>query len=63
MGKPDVVGIAGPGDALANFEAVKRTLSLIREAEGETTFCISTNGLLFRSMRRSLPAWGFPILR
>jgi MoaA/NifB/PqqE/SkfB family radical SAM enzyme len=58
MGKPDVVGIAGPGDALANFEAVKKTLSLIREAEGETTFCISTNGLLLPRYAEELARLG-----
>jgi MoaA/NifB/PqqE/SkfB family radical SAM enzyme len=58
MGKPDVVGIAGPGDALANFEAVKKTLSLIREAEPETTFCVSTNGLLLSLYADELAALG-----
>ncbi len=41
-----VVGIAGPGDALANFEDVKQTLELIREYDPNITFCLSTNGLL-----------------
>jgi nitrogenase molybdenum-iron protein alpha/beta subunit/MoaA/NifB/PqqE/SkfB family radical SAM enzyme len=41
-----VVGIAGPGDALANFEETKKTLSLIREADNDVTFCLSTNGLM-----------------
>lgn len=41
-----VVGIAGPGDALANFEETKETLSLIREADKDVTFCLSTNGLM-----------------
>ncbi len=41
-----VVGIAGPGDALANFENTKRTLELIREVDPEVTFCLSTNGLM-----------------
>lgn len=40
-----VVGIAGPGDALANWESTKRTLSLIREFDPDVTFCLSTNGL------------------
>lgn len=40
-----VVGIAGPGDALANFEQTKETLRLIREYDPEITFCLSTNGL------------------
>lgn len=41
-----VVGIAGPGDALAEFEATKETLSLIRREDPDITFCLSTNGLL-----------------
>jgi nitrogenase molybdenum-iron protein alpha/beta subunit/MoaA/NifB/PqqE/SkfB family radical SAM enzyme len=41
-----VVGIAGPGDALANFEDTKRTLELIREYDKDVTFCLSTNGLM-----------------
>jgi len=41
-----VVGIAGPGDALANFEATRKTLELIREVDPEITFCLSTNGLM-----------------
>jgi len=40
-----VVGIAGPGDALANWESTKETLSLIRAYDPEVTFCLSTNGL------------------
>jgi nitrogenase molybdenum-iron protein alpha/beta subunit/MoaA/NifB/PqqE/SkfB family radical SAM enzyme len=41
-----VVGIAGPGDSLAEFENTKKTLSLIRQEDPEVTFCLSTNGLL-----------------
>jgi MoaA/NifB/PqqE/SkfB family radical SAM enzyme len=41
-----VVGIAGPGDALANFEQTKKTLELIRAFDPDVTFCISTNGLM-----------------
>lgn len=41
-----VAGIAGPGDALANWENVKHTLSLIRQTAPETIVCLSTNGLL-----------------
>ena len=41
-----VVGIAGPGDALANFDNVRETLKLIREHDPEVTFCLSTNGLM-----------------
>lgn len=41
-----VVGIAGPGDALANFDNVKETLRQIREIDPKITFCLSTNGLM-----------------
>ena len=41
-----VVGIAGPGDALANFDEVRKTLKLIKEYDNEVTFCLSTNGLM-----------------
>lgn len=40
-----VVGIAGPGDALANWEKTKETLTLIRAFDENVTFCLSTNGL------------------
>ncbi len=41
-----VVGIAGPGDALANFDVVKESIRLIKEESPEITFCLSTNGLM-----------------
>ncbi len=41
-----VVGIAGPGDALANWEAVRQTLTLVREQDPDVIFCLSTNGLM-----------------
>jgi nitrogenase molybdenum-iron protein alpha/beta subunit/MoaA/NifB/PqqE/SkfB family radical SAM enzyme len=41
-----VVGIAGPGDALANFDEVRKTLKLIKEYDNDVTFCLSTNGLM-----------------
>lgn len=44
--KLSVVGIAGPGDALANFPEIIKTLKLIRSYDPEVTFCISTNGLM-----------------
>jgi nitrogen fixation protein NifB len=40
-----VVGIAGPGDALANPEATFATLEGIRRAAPDLTLCLSTNGL------------------
>ena len=41
-----VVGIAGPGDALANFEEVSKAVMLIRQEDPTITFCLSTNGLM-----------------
>lgn len=40
-----VIGIAGPGDGLANYEEVKQTIQLIRAYDEDVTFCLSTNGL------------------
>lgn len=41
-----VVGIAGPGDALANWEFVKRSIELIKNQQPDVIFCLSTNGLM-----------------
>jgi nitrogen fixation protein NifB len=41
-----VVGIAGPGDALANWCDTRRTLELIRQQDSKIIFCLSTNGLM-----------------
>lgn len=49
-----VVGIAGPGDALANFENTRKTLELIREHDKNVTFCLSTNGLMLPQYARDL---------
>lgn len=43
--KLSVVGIAGPGDALANFEETLQTIKLIKEYDKNVIFCLSTNGL------------------
>lgn len=40
-----VAGIAGPGDALANWEETRDTYAGIRELDPTVTFCLSTNGL------------------
>ncbi|MDV6249976.1 nitrogenase cofactor biosynthesis protein NifB [Vibrio sp. EA2] len=40
-----VVGIAGPGDALANPQATFKTLRDIHKADPTVQLCISTNGL------------------
>ncbi len=41
-----VIGIAGPGDALANFDDTKKSLEMIRSVDPDITFCLSTNGLM-----------------
>ncbi|GHV52672.1 hypothetical protein FACS1894206_01860 [Deltaproteobacteria bacterium] len=41
-----VVGIAGPGEALANWEATRESLEKMRRADADVLFCLSTNGLL-----------------
>ena len=41
-----VVGIAGPGDALANWNATRETIKLIKQSDPDIIFCLSTNGLL-----------------
>jgi nitrogenase molybdenum-iron protein alpha/beta subunit/MoaA/NifB/PqqE/SkfB family radical SAM enzyme len=46
MSNLSVVGIAGPGDALANFDETRETLRRIRELDPDVTFCLSTNGLM-----------------
>ena len=53
-----VVGIAGPGDALANFDAVSQTLKLIRQKDSEVTFCLSTNGLYLPKYAQMLSELG-----
>lgn len=40
-----VVGIAGPGDALANWQETKTAIQLIQAVDREIIFCLSTNGL------------------
>lgn len=50
-----VVGIAGPGDALANWEVVKRSIKLIKADSPDMIFCLSTNGLM-------LPHYGQDII-
>jgi nitrogen fixation protein NifB len=50
-----VVGIAGPGDALANWNEVRKTIELIKEVDPQVFFCISTNGLM-------LPEYGHEIV-
>ncbi len=43
--KISVAGIAGPGDAFANWKETKETLELIRERHPDIILCLSTNGV------------------
>lgn len=52
-----VIGIAGPGDPLANEETF-RTLELVRERFPELTACVSTNGLTLPDCARRLHELG-----
>lgn len=40
-----IVGFAGPGDPLANWEKVRKTVELIKNIDKEVDFCLSTNAL------------------
>ncbi len=53
-----VVGIAGPGDALANPAATFATLEGIRRAAPDLTLCLSTNGLALPEHAERLAALG-----
>lgn len=41
-----VVGIAGPGDALANWDVTRKSIELIKAKSEDVIFCLSTNGLM-----------------
>ncbi|MDR3324525.1 MAG: nitrogenase cofactor biosynthesis protein NifB [Spirochaetaceae bacterium] len=56
--KLSTVGIAGPGDALANSAQTFETLRLIRTADPDAVFCLSTNGLLLPDSVEELVALG-----
>lgn len=49
-----VVGIAGPGDALANWPRTRETLELVRAKDPEIIFCLSTNGLMLPEYAREV---------
>ncbi|WP_417760790.1 nitrogenase cofactor biosynthesis protein NifB [Shewanella sp.] len=53
-----VVGIAGPGDALANPKATFSALKLIRAEDPTAQLCISTNGLMLAEYAAELAAHG-----
>lgn len=46
MPQLSVVGIAGPGDPLANISRTFTTLNLVRQALPDMKLCLSTNGLM-----------------
>lgn len=46
IGELSVVGIAGPGDALENWDNTKKSIELIRAENPDIVFCLSTNGLM-----------------
>ncbi|MDF2984538.1 MAG: nitrogenase cofactor biosynthesis protein NifB [Eubacterium sp.] len=58
MANLSVVGIAGPGDALCDFENTRKTLQLIKEYDSDITFCLSTNGLMLPNHADELEALG-----
>jgi len=49
-----VVGIAGPGDALADWEESSQTIRLIREYDPDVLLCMSTNGLKLPKLAASI---------
>lgn len=57
-----IVGIAGPGDALANWPLVKETIGRIKDVDREAQFCLSTNGLLLPELVDELKATGINFL-
>jgi len=54
-----VVGFAGPGDVLANFDKVLETVDLIKKDTPEILFCLSTNGLLLDKYSQDIIKAGF----
>jgi len=53
-----VAGIAGPGDALANWEKTRKTIELIKQSDPEVIFCLSTNGLMLPEYVREIADLG-----
>ena len=53
-----VVGIAGPGDPLANPEPTLRTFELVRYRHSGLLLCLSTNGLMLADYVTDLKALG-----
>lgn len=57
-----VAGVAGPGDALANWNVVKETLQYVRQIDSDVFFCLSTNGLLLPDYAQELADTGVRFL-
>ncbi len=53
-----VVGIAGPGDALADWQLSRQTIENIKAVNPDITFCLSTNGLLLPAYAPEVVALG-----
>ena len=53
-----VIGIAGPGDALANWESTRETLVAVKNKYPELISCLSTNGLLLPRYAKELVELG-----
>ncbi|BBB92034.1 MAG TPA: nitrogenase cofactor biosynthesis protein NifB [Methylomusa anaerophila] len=53
-----VVGIAGPGDALADWANTQKTIQEIQACDPEVIFCLSTNGLLLPEYAAEIVALG-----
>jgi len=53
-----VVGIAGPGDALANWDVTRKSIELIQSKGEDVIFCLSTNGLMLPEYAEELVELG-----
>jgi nitrogenase cofactor biosynthesis protein NifB len=60
VGNLTVVGIAGPGDALAfsSIDNTLETLRLVKESWSDAVFCLSTNGLMLSDYAQALKEAG-----
>jgi MoaA/NifB/PqqE/SkfB family radical SAM enzyme len=59
MDNISIVGFAGPGDPMANFDKVRETVELIKKNDKEVNFCLSTNGLLISEYIEEIIKAGF----
>ncbi|WP_425057837.1 FeMo cofactor biosynthesis protein NifB [Sporomusa carbonis] len=53
-----VVGIAGPGDALADWQFTRQTIENIKAIDQDILFCLSTNGLMLPEYAPEIVALG-----